>query len=486
LVKNLLDWPGRGNPAPYHLIECAVNLAGSRDLARRSRKSDHFVFSRHYVGSTSTGYVPTEKFRKGETSLAAAMTISGAAVSSGMGFYTSFAQSFFTTLFNLRLGNWVVNPRVYGSAVYPPYEPRLPSLLAASRLDRRFAGDVLTHNENQVFWPWYLAKEMFGATTSESPLVYLSDGGHTGDNLGLYPLLQRRCKLIIVVDAEADPYYDFGSLATAITQINADENVGVQIDLEQLRRGDRQEGGLAKTHFLLGRIRYPQYDGPAGRKASQLEHGGGDGWLIYLKSSMKAGCMPAPIISYAAFNPKFPHQSTLDQFFDDDQFEAYRSLGSHIAEEMLEAFCEWWEQQIPKGSAPAASTEVARGEHDQQPHSPDLIDTRLASLSGGQIAEVARKLIDWAANSPSQPFPATTRQPAPPKRPPPPPNPTRDEVLQALQQAQLKTGAAKSLRTSPQRLRKLCEQYGIGEKDWKNVRPPDETETSPNEEASPV
>ncbi|MCU0875189.1 MAG: patatin-like phospholipase family protein, partial [Pirellulaceae bacterium] len=33
LVKNLLDWPGRGNPAPYHLIECAVNLAGSRDLA---------------------------------------------------------------------------------------------------------------------------------------------------------------------------------------------------------------------------------------------------------------------------------------------------------------------------------------------------------------------------------------------------------------------------------------------------------------------
>ena len=33
--------------------------------------------------------------------------------------------------------------------------------------------------------------------------------------------------------------------------------------------------------------------------------------------------------------PSFPHQSTADQFFDEDQFEAYRALGQHVAEEVL-------------------------------------------------------------------------------------------------------------------------------------------------------
>jgi hypothetical protein len=31
-------------------------------------------------------------------------------------------------------------------------------------------------------------------------------------------------------------------------------------------------------------------------------------------------------------NPDFPHQSTLDQFYDEEQFEAYRQLGVHVAE----------------------------------------------------------------------------------------------------------------------------------------------------------
>jgi hypothetical protein len=35
---------------------------------------------------------------------------------------------------------------------------------------------------------------------------------------------------------------------------------------------------------------------------------------------------------YRGLNPDFPHQTTLDQFFDEDQFEAYRQLGVHVAE----------------------------------------------------------------------------------------------------------------------------------------------------------
>jgi hypothetical protein len=35
---------------------------------------------------------------------------------------------------------------------------------------------------------------------------------------------------------------------------------------------------------------------------------------------------------YRLVNPEFPHQSTLDQFYDEEQFEAYRQLGVHVAE----------------------------------------------------------------------------------------------------------------------------------------------------------
>jgi hypothetical protein len=32
---------------------------------------------------------------------------------------------------------------------------------------------------------------------------------------------------------------------------------------------------------------------------------------------------------YRLNHPDFPHQPTLDQFFDEEQFEAYRQLGAH-------------------------------------------------------------------------------------------------------------------------------------------------------------
>ena len=35
----------------------------------------------------------------------------------------------------------------------------------------------------------------------------------------------------------------------------------------------------------------------------------------------------ADVRNYAAMHPNFPNEPTLDQFFDDDQWESYRSLG---------------------------------------------------------------------------------------------------------------------------------------------------------------
>jgi len=40
--------------------------------------------------------------------------------------------------------------------------------------------------------------------------------------------------------------------------------------------------------------------------------------------------VPANVFTYLAAHPGFPNQTTADQFFDEKQMEAYRSLGEHI------------------------------------------------------------------------------------------------------------------------------------------------------------
>jgi hypothetical protein len=42
------------------------------------------------------------------------------------------------------------------------------------------------------------------------------------------------------------------------------------------------------------------------------------------------------VTAYKAAYPRFPHESTADQLFSEEQFEAYRSLGEHIARRFLD------------------------------------------------------------------------------------------------------------------------------------------------------
>ena len=280
-----------GNTAPYLLVSAALNLAGSRDLTRKDRKSGYFLFSKYFVGSRQTGYRKTDKYQGGTVQLGRALTVSGAAVGTGMGYQTFFAQSFLTALFNIRLGQWISNPRTN-------------------------LGDRL------VFWPRYILREVLSHTTERTKLVNVSDGGHTGDNVGIYPLLERRCQVIIASDAEADPAIAFGSFTEALRHAYIDLGIDVDIDLSMIMPDPVT--GLSKAHCAIGRIRYPECpDRP--------------NWLIYMKNSM-TGNEPAPVLNYKRTSPDFPHESTADQFFDDTQFESYRALGDHIAEE---TFARW-------------------------------------------------------------------------------------------------------------------------------------------------
>src|SRR5262249_29542275 len=214
---------------------------------------------------------------------------------------TFLAQSFALTLLGVRLGQWMENPRY--------------------RNGRR-----AHRNEGGVFWPFYLLREMIGSTDASRRLVNLSDGGHTGDNVGICPLLKRRCAIVIACDAETDPRSAFGSLTEALRQIYVDENIRVEIDLDQIRPDPTTL--RSARHWAAGRIYYPQICDAEGRMLLPEEVGR----LVVLKSSFVGGAEDSePLKNYRQGQPEFPHESTVDQFFDDDQFESYRELGALVA-----------------------------------------------------------------------------------------------------------------------------------------------------------
>jgi len=279
--------------APYHLINVALNLQGSRDRNLRGRNADLFIFSKRFTGSPRTGFIKTADLENLDPhlNLGTALAISGAAAAPNMGTVTVKPVVSLLTLLNIRLGYWLPNPAVARGASW-----------LRRQLLRRGSG------------PMHLWKEARGKLDAKGDLVNVSDGGHI-ENLGIYELLRRRCKFIIAVDAEADPNMRFGGLLSLIRFARIDMGVTIDIDLEPVRRGER---GFSLHHGAVGTIHYGD---------DEVGH------LMYIKSSMTGD--EDYVRDYQARNPSYPHESTTDQFFSETRFEVYRWLGFHAAEKML-------------------------------------------------------------------------------------------------------------------------------------------------------
>lgn len=319
----------RVNPAgtaPYHLLNTTLNIPASQRPSLKERGCDFFLFSKEWTGSPSTGYRPTADWRANgkPVDLATAMAVSGAAVSAHMGLANMPTLTAILTLLNVRLGFWIKRP----GGGWPP----APGF-------------------------WCLLKEITGLGMSEqAKWLNLSDGGHI-ENLGVYELLRRRCKFIVCVDGEADPTSTFTGLMTLVRHAQIDFGIRLEPRLDELRPAP--ETGCSKCHFCLCRIHYPR---PAGATASAPEP---LGLLLYLKLSV-TGNEPELIRRYRTHHPEFPHQSTLDQFFDQEQFEGYRQLGVHVAEGLfLPALMDGTE---PK-SVPAWFRQLARNLLEPLPRS---------------------------------------------------------------------------------------------------------------------
>lgn len=292
---------------PLHIINTAVNLAGGGRLEWQERKADSFFFSSLFGGSSSTGYQRMPPDLQDFT-LGRAVAVSGSAVNPNMGYHTAPAVAALLTMFNVRLGWWMHNP---ARAKRWNVGPLLQSLTGTRSWDpeRGPAGSRLL-------------LELAGLTSDSSRFVQLSDGGHF-ENLGIYELVRRRCRYIIACDAGADPQFEFFDLASAVRKCREDLGVPIEIDVTQLRPGS---DGLSKWHVAVGEIRYDV------ASSQQLP-----GTLIYLKASL-TGDEPADVLNYKRQDELFPHQTTLDQFFSETQFESYRALGYHAAQEVFRDF----------------------------------------------------------------------------------------------------------------------------------------------------
>lgn len=273
---------------PFLVINGALNLVRTKNLAWQERKAASYTFTPLHVGSDVTKYAPTSDYcgEVGGVTLGTAMAISGAAVSPNAGYHSTPIMTFLFTFFNARLGWWLGNPKHTKARKKPGPTTALKPLL----------------------------NELLGKTDAESDWIYVSDGGHF-DNLGIYEMVRRGCRWVVAVDSSADPGYHYDSLGIAIRKIQIDFGITVEL-VGSLRIGEKTFGEQG-AHCSLFAIGYHR------------RLGGVNGRLLYIKASHypRAPGSPVDVRQYASDAPTFPHESTADQFFGESQFESYRALG---------------------------------------------------------------------------------------------------------------------------------------------------------------
>lgn len=303
-LANSSDASGN-EPKPYPLINTNVVLVKDKFAKFAARGGANFLISPLFVGSSATGWQGSAEYiaSKGPLTLPTAIAASGAAANAsagyvGTGITMNPLVSAVMSLLNIRLGIWVGNPLKRDKTKWA--WRRIPSF----------------------FNPGLVAGVFGYGHRRTDRYLELTDGGHF-ENLAIYELVRRKLGLILVVDGEADPNINLSSLVFAKNRIEQDFGA-------QLTFFDRQGPELLVMH--------PQPGYPVGAKYAQSPFivgrlvyvDGSVGTLIYIKSNITPK-LDFSTSGYLASNPEFPHQTTADQFFSPDQFEAYRRLGVESA-----------------------------------------------------------------------------------------------------------------------------------------------------------
>ncbi len=313
-----------GSKAPYPLINATVNLQSAGWILDANKEPlDVYLFSPKFCGSERTRFARTEEFEGGRYRLTDAIAVSGAAVGPTIMRQPMLMVLLF--LFNSRTGQWLWN----ASSIW--FRLRfLRALLSPSALGR-FLGWMSFKTSSivsRLLFPSALG-QLVGylvCKPEHRAFHFVSDGGHH-ENLGIESLLRRRCRLIVASDATCDEDYAFVDLVKLFRRMRLLHGIhfydleGGPLHLDELAPAGEQK--LARRHFLLARIVYAADDPATGARAGET------GYLLYVKPNFFGDEEPE-LVQYRKENAKFPHDPTLDQFFDPRRFECYRKLGYHI------------------------------------------------------------------------------------------------------------------------------------------------------------
>ncbi|HEY4146889.1 patatin-like phospholipase family protein [Pinirhizobacter sp.] len=349
---------------PVHLVNCCINQTVDDRTGNfnADRNGIYLTVSSLGVETGTHGPVLGSDGWLARTTLAEWVAVSGAAIGSGMGSMTKPGVAALSFLTGLRLGYWQGN-LLDGAPKGPTFLSKYRALL--QEMFARFPG--LRNND------WYL-----------------SDGGHF-DNTGVYALLKRKLRLIVLADCGADPEYLFADVENLVRKARIDYDATIAFidpaSLVALAGSDAGWFGTPDTilsedgpeHFLLARIVYDE--GPPG--------------ALLIVKPRRSPDMPLDVAGYAGREGDFPQQSTSNQFFSESEWESYCALGTILGAPITRAFLDHLPAWAEKGAVMGTDMASMTAPVVDRPRGKRIATTVGASLGIGAIATGA--IAGWQA-----------------------------------------------------------------------------------------
>ena len=323
----------RGAPGPQQLI-CAVAARMDRSntgvpVVSMTFEPDHVAVhpgpDRTSVAIDTAAY---ERLLGGRLrsrwlrSVIGVAAMSAAAVAPSLGRMSMGSTNALIAALNLRLGVWMPNPMFVRG---------------------RRAG---THMLNMF-------KEIFGYFDLADPNLYVTDGGHW-ENLALVELVRRKAKIIISVDASADPPYSFASLMEAIELALLECNAKIVFGEGEIEAMQPAGSPRSAKNWSVATITYE--DDSKGR-------------LLYVKAQA-SDAMPLDVLRYSKEDASFPNYSTANQFLGEAEFCNLAILGRESMINALDDKRSWLfsdeTEQPDDGAEPTDNGETAGGTEDDE------------------------------------------------------------------------------------------------------------------------
>lgn len=322
-------------PRPLWIAGAQISLIDDDQVATKARSGEYFEITPIRCGADSVGYVQTPEFKGSDAFWMMpdhVCAISGAALDSA-GLDIGLVASVLSRSMGFDLGYYV-------------------NAWGAGWVEDDW-GFTLFCNSIHYWITAFGPIRWLHQTISPSPHdlhrnaknFLLTDGGHF-DNTGLYGLVRRGCRLIIVADATAEAkvnHWDrlspkeraalFEDFRNTELKLQADHGVEFEMDWENFSPGSRDNEGRPDKLLINGRIRnlpvYCEFPTPGGATRRKFSH---YVQILYLRSaydlSQSARKGQSYIDRQQALKPDYPNLSTFDINYSESEMAGMIQIGT--------------------------------------------------------------------------------------------------------------------------------------------------------------